>query len=124
MAQSAGTLKGATKQEQDAPGTSARPEWAAIEADPDFKALVAAKRRFVIPATIFFIVYYFSLLILNGYAPQLMDQPVLGPINLALVFAMSQFIMAWIVAYLYIRRANVFDSMVAKIIAKLKGGRS
>lgn len=124
MAQSAGTLKGATTQEQDAPGKAARPEWAAIEADPDFQALVRAKRRFVIPATIFFVVYYFSLLILNGYAPQLMDQPVLGPVNLALVFAMSQFIMAWIVAYLYIRRANAFDIMVAKIIAKLKGGRS
>ncbi|MFN8472435.1 MAG: DUF485 domain-containing protein [Anaerolineae bacterium] len=124
MAQSAGTLSGAAQKEQDAPGSSTRPEWAAIEADPDFQALVKAKRRFVIPATIFFIVYYFSLLILNGYAPQLMDTPVLGPINLALVFAMSQFLMAWIVAYLYIRRANAFDAMVAKIIAKLKGGRS
>ncbi len=122
MAQSAGTLKGTAKQEAP-PAAQARPEWAAIEADPDFQALVAAKRRFVIPATIFFIVYYFALLILNGYAPQLMDTAVLGPINLALVFAMSQFLMAWIVAYLYIRRANAFDAMVAKIIAKLKGGR-
>ena len=121
MAQSAGALKGAAQ--QDAPVVHAKPEWAAIEADPDFQTLVAAKRRFVIPATIFFIVYYFALLILNGYAPQLMDTAVLGPINLALVFAMSQFLMAWIVAYLYIRRANTFDNMVEKIIGKLKGGR-
>lgn len=122
MAQSAGALKGTAKQEAP-PAAQAKPEWAAIEADPDFQALVAAKRRFVIPATIFFVVYYFALLVLNGYAPKLMDTAVLGPINLALIFAMSQFLMAWIVAYLYIRRANVFDAMVTKIIGKLKGGR-
>ena len=43
-----------------------------VAAMDDFRALVAAKRRFIVPATIFFIVYYFALPILVGYAPDLM----------------------------------------------------
>ncbi|NOT61472.1 MAG: DUF485 domain-containing protein [Acidobacteria bacterium] len=38
----------------------------------EFKELVAAKRKFIIPATVFFIVYYFALPLLVGYAPALM----------------------------------------------------
>ena len=123
MAQSAGTLKGAAKQEAP-PVAPARPEWAAIEADPDFQALVAAKRRFIVPATIFFIVYYFALLILVGYFPNFMDINVIGNINLAYLFALSQFIMAWVIAFLYVRQANKWDIMAAKLVGKVKGGKS
>ena len=44
-------------------------EWQAIESDPDFRPLVAAKRKFIVPATVFFIVYYFALPVLVGYFP-------------------------------------------------------
>ncbi len=123
MAQSAGTLKGAAKQEAP-PVAQTRPEWAAIEADPDFQALVAAKRRFIVPATIFFVVYYFALLILVGYFPNFVDIRVIGNINLAYLFALSEFIMAWVIAWLYVRQANRWDMMAAKLVAKVKGGKS
>lgn len=97
-------------------------EWHAIETDADFQRLVAAKRRFIIPATVFFIVYYFALPILVGYFPELMETPVIGKINLAYLFALSQFFMAWILMLLYIRKANAFDEAAAKIREKVKGG--
>ena len=98
-------------------------DWDRIAADPEFKKLLAAKARFIVPASIFFILYYFALPILVGYAPDLMAKPVVGPVNLAYLFALSQFFMAWIVAWLYVRAANKFDRMSERLLAQLKGGK-
>lgn len=89
--------------------------WEAIAATAEFKKLVAAKLRFILPATIFFIIYYFSLPILVGYWPELMDRPVWGPVNIAYLFALSQFVMAWIIAGLYMFAAAKFDAGAARI---------
>ena len=98
-------------------------DWARVAALDEFKQLVAAKRKFIIPATIFFIVYYFALPLLVGYAPQWMSKRVLGVVNLAYLFALSQFFMAWLIAALYVRAAGRFDAMAHNILNKLKGGR-
>lgn len=97
-------------------------DWERVAAMDEFKNLVAAKRRFIAPAVIFFIVYYFALPALVGYAPGLMSRRVLGVINLAYLFALSQFFVAWIIAALYVRAAGRFDEMARKIINRLKGG--
>jgi uncharacterized membrane protein (DUF485 family) len=93
--------------------------WERIAAMSTFQALLVAKQRFIIPATLFFLVYYFTLPLLVGYAPQVMEAKVLGVINLAYVFALSQFFMAWILAALYLRAAGRFDTMAAEVIAEL-----
>jgi uncharacterized membrane protein (DUF485 family) len=85
----------------------------------DFRALVAAKRAFVVPATLFFVVYYFALPLLVGYAPGLMKTEVLGVVNLAYLFALSQFVMAWGLAAWYLRAAGRFDAMARAIVATL-----
>jgi uncharacterized membrane protein (DUF485 family) len=90
--------------------------WEAIAASPRFKELLRAKRRFIIPAMIVFIVYYFALPVLVGYARPLMEKRVLGPVNVAYLFALSQFFMAWIIAALYVRAANRFDRQARDII--------
>lgn len=108
--------------EQALPGNEVGPQWQTIERDPDFQELVRRKRSFIIPATIFFLVYYFSLPILVGYFPDLMDTKVIGNINLAYLFALSQFVMTWVIMGLYVRRARVFDGLANRILAKVKGG--
>ena len=124
MAQQAGALRAPTAAEALSAEESSRiAEWQAIEATPEFQELVADKRRFIIPATIFFIVYYFALPISVGYLPDLMDTNVIGNINLAYLFALSQFIMAWVLMYLYIRRARKWDAMAAQIVEKVRGGK-
>ena len=70
------------------------------------------------PAMIFFIVYYFALPVLIGYARPFMEKRVLGPVNLAYLFALSQFFMAWIIAALYVRAANRFDRKAREIISE------
>ena len=95
-------------------------DWDSVGRDPEFKKLMAAKLRFVVPATLFFIAYYFALPILVGYAPKLMATPVIGPVNVAYLFALSQFFMAWLIAFLYVRAANRFDRMAAEVLANLE----
>jgi uncharacterized membrane protein (DUF485 family) len=89
--------------------------WETLAAEPEFKSLVRSRRRFVVPATIFFIAYYLALPISVGVAPEIMSRPVLGPLTLAYCFALSQFAMAWILLVLYLRRARRFDVAAAKI---------
>ena len=93
-------------------------DWDAIAADADFKRLLVSKARFIIPATLFFIVYYFTLPVLVGWFPKLMDQKVLGEVNLAYLFALSQFFMAWILAFLYMAAAAGWDRQAAALLAK------
>jgi uncharacterized membrane protein (DUF485 family) len=81
---------------------------------------MAAKARFIVPATVFFVVYYFALPVLVGYAPELMSTRVLGPVNLAYLFALSQFFVAWFIAWRYVRAAARFDQMARRILDRLK----
>ncbi len=105
------------------PGTGLAPEeWSRVEQDPEFRELVRTKRRFILPATVFFIVYYFALPVLVGYFPERMDADVVGNVNLAYLFALSQFFMAWILMWLYVRRARGFDRRAAGVVARIRGG--
>ncbi len=106
----------ATKPPADPAGIS---DWDVVANNEEFKDLMAAKARFIVPATIFFVVYYFALPILVGYAPKFMKTTVIGPVNIAYLFALSQFFMAWIVAWLYVRAANRFDKMGKSVLEHL-----
>jgi uncharacterized membrane protein (DUF485 family) len=99
-------------------------EWERVAATEEFKTLIAAKRRFIAPAVVFFVAYYFALPVLVGYAPGLMSRRVIGALNVAYLFALSQFFMAWVLAALYMRAAGRFDQMAAKIIHRLRERRS
>src|SRR3954468_13694559 len=94
-------------------------DWDVVAANSEFKALMRAKKRFILPATIFFVAYYFALPILVGYAPDFMATPVLGPVNIAYLFALSQFFVAWFIAYLYVRAAARFDQQGRDVLAHL-----
>ncbi len=93
-------------------------DWDAIAGDPAFKKLLADKLRFIVPTTIFFVVYYFALPVLVGWFPELMKTRVVGQVNLAYLFALSQFFMAWILAAIYVVVAAGWDRKSAAVLAK------
>lgn len=95
-------------------------DWDRVAAMDEFKALLASKRRFIIPATLFFIIYYFALPVSVGYAPEFMDRKVFGYVNIAYVFALSQFFVAWAIAALYVRVATKWDAIALAIITRLR----
>ena len=94
--------------------------WESIAGTERFRNLLRAKRRFVVPAMIFFIAYYFALPALIGYARPFMEKRIWGAVNLAYLFALSQFFMAWIIAALYVRAAAKFDKMAREVIENRK----
>jgi uncharacterized membrane protein (DUF485 family) len=96
-------------------------EWDRIAETREFKNLLAIKKTFIIPAFLFFIVYYFLLPILVGYAPEFMSTKVIGVVNLAYLFALSQFFMAWTVAWLYVKASNNFDRLAKDIVKVAEG---
>ena len=100
--------------------------WDRIAESKEFQDLMATKRLFIVPAFVFFVVYYFALPVLVGYAPELMSRKVIGQVNLAYLFALSQFFVAWLIAWLYVKAANSFDRLSNDIVERAekdKGGR-
>lgn len=92
------------------------PPFDAIVSSGAFRRLLRSRRAFIVPATLFFLVYYFALPVLTGYWPEFMGQKVFGHFSLAYLFALSQFPMAWIVAGLYLYAAAGFDTQAARIL--------
>ena len=91
---------------------------------PSSPRLHARKTRFLWGLMAFSIVYYFLLPIGAGYFPQVYHAKIWGPINVGLVFALSQFVVAWLIAFVYSRRASQFDEMAEAIARDVaKGGR-
>lgn len=94
------------------------PDWERLAVSESFRNLIRDKRRFVVPTTIFFIVYYFALPVLVGYFPELMKRQLWGPVNIAYAFALSQFLMAWVIAWIYMRVAERFDKLASDVVAE------
>ena len=64
---------------------------------------------------VFSIVYYFLLPIGAAYFQDLYKIKVWGPVNVGILFALSEFVVAWGIAFIYSRRANAeFDAMASE----------
>lgn len=93
-------------------------DWESIAHEPEFAALIAAKLRFVVPATVFFMLFFFALPVSLAVAPQVLARTIIGPLNVADIFALAQFAMAWLLLALYLRRARAFDAAALKIVER------
>ena len=93
----------------------------AVGKDPEMVELEQRHQRFVWPTTIFFLVYYLSLPILAGVAPDFMGTKVFGEFTVGYLFALSQFLMAFVVAWVYARWASSrMDPLAADLRQKLR----
>ncbi|MSR13941.1 MAG: DUF485 domain-containing protein [Gammaproteobacteria bacterium] len=90
-------------------------DWVAIHATPAFRDLHRRKARFLWGLMALAISYYFLLPIGAAYFSAWYRIKVWGPINVGLVFALSQFLMAWGIALWYAHAASRFDVIAAEI---------
>ena len=100
-----------------AAGSDHHPEidWIAAERSQEFQELVKRRRRFVIPATVFFLAWYFGFIVLAGYAPDFMGESVYEGLTVGYVLALSQFVMVWFLGWLYLRKADSeFDPLAER----------
>jgi uncharacterized membrane protein (DUF485 family) len=102
-------------------------DWKAIVADPRFQALHRKKTAFLWGLMVFSVVYYFLLPIGAAYFQDLFKIKVFGPVNVGILFALSEFLVAWGIAFYYARKANAeFDTAAAEIardVEKQYGGK-
>ncbi|MCH1639852.1 DUF485 domain-containing protein [Paenibacillus timonensis] len=79
-----------------------------------FKTLISRKKRFIIPLTVFFLLFYFALPVMTSYS-EVLNRPAIGPISWAWMFAFAQFVMTWVLCILYSRVSRRFDRLVDEI---------
>lgn len=91
-------------------------DWAAIHADSRFQALHRKKRNFLTLLMALSVVYYFLLPVGAAWWPALFRLPVYGAVNAGILLALSEFVVALVVAACYTRRANQeFDRLAEDI---------
>lgn len=100
-------------------------DWIAAERSPEFRELIRKRRSFVLPATIFFLAWYFGFIILAGYAEDFMGESIYEGFTVGYLLALTQFIMVWGLGWLYLRRADrSFDPLAKKAAdTALEAGR-
>jgi uncharacterized membrane protein (DUF485 family) len=99
------------------PATQPPVDWEAVAQSPQFRELVVARRRFVLPATIFFLTWYVGFVLLAGYAPDFMKRSVYEGLTVGYCLALTQFVMVGALGYAYLRRAErVFDPLAAEVV--------
>ena len=94
------------------------PIYTRIFGDREFVDLVRRKMALIVPATVFFILYYFALPVGAGWFPELMQKEVWGKVNVAYLFALSQFFMTWGLAFLYVWAAAGWDRQEHQLLKK------
>jgi uncharacterized membrane protein (DUF485 family) len=94
-------------------------DWVAAERSPEFRELVKRKKAFVLPATIFFLSWYFGFIILAGYASDFMGEEILiDGLTVGYLLALTQFVMTWVLGAMYVRRASSeFDPLAERAAA-------
>jgi len=99
----------------DGGGSQPPIDWIAAEQSPEFRELIAKRRAFVLPATIFFFLWYFGFILLAGYAPGFMGTSVYEGFTVGYLLALTQFVMVWGFGAAYLIRSNsTFDPLAVK----------
>jgi uncharacterized membrane protein (DUF485 family) len=78
-------------------------DWDRIERLPEFRELVARRRRFVVPATAFFLIWYFGFIVLAGYAEDFMGTSIYEGFTVGYALALTQFVMVGTLGVWYLR---------------------
>lgn len=93
--------------------------WLVMSEDPEFRALVATKRRFLLTCWVLVASSYLALSIGAAFAPGWFSTLVFGEVNIGLILAMGEVLLVLLVATLYVRKAcQDFDSSAAALAAR------
>ncbi|WP_436996181.1 DUF485 domain-containing protein [Streptomyces sp. enrichment culture] len=97
----------------DAPRPSAAEIYLEVRRSPAFQEVRRRYRRFVGPATVLFLTWYLGYVVAATTAPGLMARPVVGPVNVAMVACLGQFLTTFVLTWAYARHARVHRDRAA-----------
>jgi len=88
-------------------------EWVRVERTSAFQEYSRKRKAFLIPATIFFLLFFFGLPLLAAFTTVLNGKAV-GPLTWAYIYGIAQFFMTWILMHVYVNQANKWDDLVER----------
>jgi uncharacterized membrane protein (DUF485 family) len=107
---------------------SARPapagthDYQEVAESEDFRQLQRSHRNFVFPLAVLFLIWYFVYVLLAAFAHDFMATPVIGSVNVGLLFGLGQFVSTFIITMAYVAYANrKLDPTAEKIRGELGG---
>ncbi|MFI6084745.1 DUF485 domain-containing protein [Streptomyces sp. NPDC051217] len=78
-----------------------------VQRSAAFQEVRSRYRRFVVPATLAFLVWYLAYVVAATTAPELMARPVAGAVNVAMVAGLGQFLSTFLLTWAYSRHARL-----------------
>lgn len=116
---------GASAVADDPPGERVvtQEDYERAQAAPEFQELRRRVRVFAFPMTVAFLLWYLTYVLLSTYAVEFMSTPVVGNVNIGLLFGLGQFVTTFVITFLYVRHANRrLDPIADKIRTELETG--
>lgn len=92
-----------------------------IAEQPEFKALLSRRNKFIMPISVFFIIATLLFPVLTGYTT-ILNNEAFGNISWAWIYALLLFVMVWTLVTIYMKRAKIFDKEADEIIRKYREG--
>ncbi|MFF5444285.1 DUF485 domain-containing protein [Streptomyces sp. NPDC012888] len=84
-----------------------------VQRSAAFQEVRGRYRRFVVPATLAFLLWYVAYVVAATAAPELMARPVVGAVNVALLAGLGQFLSTFLLTWAYTRHARLRRDRVA-----------
>ncbi|MFJ1900239.1 DUF485 domain-containing protein [Streptomyces sp. NPDC088115] len=88
-------------------GPSAADIYLEVQRSEAFQEVRRRYRRFIVPATLAFFVWYLAYVVMAVTAPGLMASPVAGAVNVAMVAGLGQFLTTFLLTGAYARHARL-----------------
>ncbi|MFP7833390.1 DUF485 domain-containing protein [Marisediminicola sp. LYQ134] len=97
-------------------------DYLAVAQSETFLRLKKRHRSFTFPLAVFFILWYFTFVLLAAYAPDVMATPVIGDINIGLILGLGQFVTTFAITMGYVAFANrKLDPLSAQLRSEMEG---
>jgi uncharacterized membrane protein (DUF485 family) len=81
-------------------------DWPTIERSSEFQQLVHERRRFLVPATIVFLVGAIGYLLLAAFVPGVMGWQIVDGLPFAWISAVCMVLLTWVLTFAYLRKAD------------------
>ncbi|XIE80505.1 DUF485 domain-containing protein [Streptomyces sp. SBR177] len=88
-------------------GHSAADIYLEVQRSPAFQEVRRRYRRFVLPASLAFLLWYLAYVVAATAAPGLMARPVVGAVNVAMLAGLGQFATTFLLTWAYARHARL-----------------
>lgn len=104
-------------------GQNQKVDYVQVEQSEQFQQFMTKRKKFILPYTIFFLVFYFLLPICTSYT-SFLNTPAIGDISWVWIFAFAQFVMTFVLSIVYVKKAGALDQEAELIIKNQiqKGG--